>query len=189
MAQVVLEGMRFHAFHGVYPEERILGTDYIVNVEINTGIAAAAKSDKLEDATINYETVYQICMAEMAQPRNLLETVVTSIIHGLKRQFPQMKGVKVQLKKLHPPISAKMRAKKNPEQFKPIGGTVESAWVQDEADFVTACPRCKRKFLCYNDSTCWCKQLDNLHPATQETLRRQYGTTCLCPDCLKLYLG
>lgn len=189
MALVVLEGMHFHAYHGVYPEERVLGTEYIVNVEINTGIAAASKSDKLEDAAINYETVYQICMAEMAQPRNLLETVVSSIIYRLKRQFSQMKGVKVQVRKLQPPIGSKMRAKKNPEQFKPIGGTVESAWVQDEAEFVTGCPRCKKKFLCYGDDTCWCKALDNLHPATQETLKRQFGTTCLCGDCLKLYLG
>jgi len=74
MALVVLEGMRFHAFHGVYPEEQLLGTEYIVNVEVETGIALAAKTDLIDQATVNYETVFQICMAEMAQPRLSLLT-------------------------------------------------------------------------------------------------------------------
>jgi 7,8-dihydroneopterin aldolase/epimerase/oxygenase len=189
MALVVLEGMRFHAFHGVYPEEQILGTEYVVNVEVQTGIAMAAKTDSIEHATVNYETVFQICMAEMAQPRKLIETVVAGIIRRMKRQFPQMMGIKVQVRKLNPPISPKMQAKNNPENHQPIAGITSAAWVQDEGNFVANCPRCKKSFLCYTDDTCWCKELNNIHPATQETLKRQFGTTCLCANCLKLYAG
>jgi dihydroneopterin aldolase len=189
MALVVLEGMQFHAFHGVYPEEQILGATYVVNVEIKTGIAAAAATDAIEQATVNYETVFQICLIEMAQPRKLLETVVSGIIKRLKRQFPQMMGVKVQVRKLDPPIGAKMRAVEAGAQHTSVGGRVAAAWVQDEAEFVSVCPRCKTPFLCYADETCWCKEMNNLHPATRETLTRQFGTTCLCPNCLKLYAG
>ncbi|MDX1911270.1 MAG: dihydroneopterin aldolase [Saprospiraceae bacterium] len=189
MALIVLEGMQFHAFHGVYPEEQILGAMYVVNVEVQTGIAAAAATDSIEQATVNYETVFQICLAEMAQPRKLLETVVAGIIRRMKRQFPQMMGVKVQVRKLNPPIGAKMRSLDPVAQHSPVGGQVAAAWVQDEAEFVSTCPRCQSPFLCYADDTCWCKEMNNLHPATQETLTRQFGTTCLCPKCLKLYAG
>lgn len=189
MALVVLEGMRFHAFHGVYPEEQLLGNDYVMNVEVETGIAVAAKSDNIEQATVNYETVFQICMIEMAQPRQLLETVVSDVIRHMKRQFPQMKGIKVQLRKLNPAISSKMRAIGNNATYEPISGTVDAAWVQDDGNFVAKCPRCKTSFLCYADDTCWCKELNNIHPATLETLKRQFGTTCLCQKCLKLYAG
>lgn len=189
MALVVLEGMRFHAFHGVYPEEQLLGTEYVVHVEVQTGIALAAKSDNIEEATVNYETVFQICLAEMAQPHKLIETVVSGIIKRMKMQFPQMKGVKVQVRKLNPLMSNKMRALKDSEKYPPIGGTVEAAWVQDEENFVSNCPRCKKPFLCYKDDTCWCKSLNNIHPATLETLKRQFDTSCLCPNCLKLYAG
>ena len=189
MARIVLEGMRFHAYHGVYAEEQVLGTEYIVNVEVQTGIAVAAKTDDIKQTTVNYETVFQICMAEMAQPRQLIETVVTGIIHRMKRQFPQMMGIKVQVRKLNPPMSGKMRALKNPEEHAPISGTVSAAYVEEEENWVTACPRCKTSFLCYKDDTCWCKELNNVHPATQETLKRQFGSTCLCGNCLKLYAG
>lgn len=186
MAWIALEGMRFHAFHGVYEAEKKLGGEYIVDVYVNTGIVKSAESDKLADTYINYETVFQICLVEMAKPRNLLETVVTGIVHEIKRQFGFMKGIRVRVKKLNPPIYGRMRGKEN---FQAIVGQAETAWVEDEGNFVTKCPRCKEDFICYKDDTCWCKALTNLHAATIESLNRQFGTSCLCGNCLKLYLG
>lgn len=186
MAWVAIEGMRFHAYHGVYEAERILGADYIVDVYVDTGIAAAAKSDNLADTHVNYETVFQICLVEMAEPKNLLETLVSGIIKKMKYQFPSMKAVKVRVKKLHPPIFGKMQI---PGKGPAVAGEAGAAWVEDEQKLVSKCPRCQQEFLCYKDETCWCKSLTNLHPATLETLTRQYGTTCLCGTCLKLYAG
>ena len=34
MAVIALEGMRFFAYHGFYPEENIIGTNYVVDVYI-----------------------------------------------------------------------------------------------------------------------------------------------------------
>jgi dihydroneopterin aldolase len=186
MAWVALEGMRFHAFHGVYEAEQVLGGEYIVDVYVSTGIAAASKKDSLADTNVNYETVFQICLVEMAKPRKLLETVVTDIIAKLKRLFPAMKAVRVRVKKLNPPIFGKMQLA---GKFQAIGGQAAAAWVEDEQNFVSKCPRCKQDFLCYKDETCWCKALTNIHPATLETLTRQFGTSCLCGTCLKLYAG
>lgn len=186
MAWVALEGMRFHAFHGVYEAEQVLGAEYIVDVHVSTGIAVAAAKDNLAETFVNYETVFQICLVEMAIPRKLLETVVTDIIKKLKRQFPSMKAVKVRVKKLNPAIFGKMKTE---EKLQTVGGQATSAWVEDEQSFVSKCPRCQQEFLCYKDETCWCKALTNIHPATLETLTRQFGTSCLCGACLKLYAG
>lgn len=186
MAWIALEGMRFHAFHGVFEAEKILGGEYIVDVYVDTGIAAPSASDDLADTHVNYETVFQICLVEMAKPRNLLETVVTGIIRNMKRQFGSMKGIRVRVKKLNPPIYGRM---KTVEKYHAVAGEAAVAWVEDEANFVTKCPRCKQDFLCYKDDTCWCKALTNLHPATVENLIRQFGTSCLCGNCLKLYQG
>jgi dihydroneopterin aldolase len=186
MAWIALEGMRFHAFHGVYEAEQILGGAYIVDVYVSTGIAAAAANDSLANTHVNYETVFQICLVEMAKPRKLLETIVTSIIRQLKHQFPSMKAVRVRVKKVNPPIFGRMQVS---EKHPAIGGQAAAAWVEDEQDFVSRCPRCQRELLCYQDDTCWCNTLTTLHPATRETLTRQFGTTCLCNNCLKLYAG
>jgi 7,8-dihydroneopterin aldolase/epimerase/oxygenase len=172
MAWITLEGMRFHARHGVHEAERVLGTEYIVDVYIKTGIKKAAETDDVAN-TINYETVFHICQLEMQKPRNLIESVHAAIFKQLKHQFSTIIALRLRIRKLHPPV----------------GGRVEYSSVEDEAEFTTKCPRCGSRFLCYGDETCWCKAITNLHPATQETLTRQYGTTCLCSNCLKLYLG
>ena len=40
----------------------------------------------------------------------------------------------------------------------------------------------------FEPADCW-KRFPNLHPATRETLTRQYEGQCLCDECLKFYAG
>ena len=65
MAQIALEGMRFHAFHGVHEAEQTIGAEFVVDVVVRAGIAKAALTDNV-GLTINYETIYQICTLETA---------------------------------------------------------------------------------------------------------------------------
>ncbi len=107
----------------------------------------------------------------MEQPRKLIETVVAAIVKRMKFQFLEMQAIRVRVTKLNPPV----------------GGRVQSAWVQEEHDFIKECPRCKKKFISYDDD-CW-KKFPQLHPATKETLERQFNGKCLCDNCLKFYVG
>jgi dihydroneopterin aldolase len=172
MAWIALEGMRFHAFHGVYEAEQQIGTEYVVDIYVKSGIAKAAATDAVEQ-TINYEMIYRICQIEMETPRKLIETVLAAIAARMKHQFGAMQALRIRVRKLQPPL----------------GGRVAEAWVEEDADFVASCPRCKSKLICYSDDSCWCKAEERLHPATKETLLRQFGSTCLCQNCLKLYAG
>ncbi|MBL7775567.1 MAG: dihydroneopterin aldolase [Saprospiraceae bacterium] len=171
MAIIALEGMKFYAYHGVYEAEQRIGADYLVDVYVQTVTVPAAQTDLLE-TTINYESVYQICKMEMGQPRKLLETVVNNIFQRMKKQFAGMMALKVRVRKLHPPL----------------GGQVAAAWVEDDQMFMQNCPRCNKAFINYNPNDCW-ERHPNLHPATRETLHRQFGGKCLCDKCLRFYAG
>ena len=89
MALISLEGMKFHAHHGVYESEKTLGGEYIVDIVVNFNTEKAAKDDDVEK-TMNYESVYQICRMEMETPRKLVETVVSNIVKRMKFQFAEM---------------------------------------------------------------------------------------------------
>jgi dihydroneopterin aldolase len=171
MAWITLEHMQFYAHHGVYDAEQAIGGEFVVDVFIKTKISKSASSDAVED-TLNYETVFQVCQQQMDKPRKLIETVLYGIVAGLKHQFGSMEGVRIRVRKLHPPL----------------GGRVGSAWVEEEFDFTAECPRCKSKLVCYNDNDCWCRYVMVL-PASRETIQRQYGKKCLCENCLKIYAG
>ncbi|MFN9862865.1 MAG: dihydroneopterin aldolase, partial [Bacteroidota bacterium] len=72
--KVVLEGLEFHAYHGVYPHERSSGNKFQVDISVETVFSDSAFRDELE-GTINYEDLYAIVKAEMEKPSKLLEYV------------------------------------------------------------------------------------------------------------------
>ena len=56
-SSILLKGLRFSAKHGVLPQERVVGGEYVVNVCIDCDLSKAVKSDDVED-TLNYAEVY-----------------------------------------------------------------------------------------------------------------------------------
>lgn len=116
MATIGIEGMQFTEAHGFYDEEQQMGTNFIVDVYIETVIKKAAEEDDLYK-TINYELVYLICKSEMSKgPYRLLETLTQNMHDRIKDHFetrenmdmeyvPPVYGVKVRLRKLNPPFS------------------------------------------------------------------------------------
>ncbi len=100
---VYLERLRFHAFHGVEAQERIVGNDYEVSVRIEYPVDNAMMSDNVLD-TINYADVYRLLEQEMHVPSNLLERVAYRIGDRIFRRFSFVKSVDIRLTKLNPPM-------------------------------------------------------------------------------------
>jgi len=101
--KVVLEGLEFHAYHGVYPHERSSGNKFEVDVSIDTVFSESAFRDELT-GTINYEDVYAIVKEAMERPAKLLETVGHLIAEESLQKFPSAKAVEVKISKFNPPI-------------------------------------------------------------------------------------
>ncbi|MDR1337051.1 MAG: dihydroneopterin aldolase, partial [Tannerella sp.] len=89
-----LTGMKFYAYHGVFPQETRVGNDFTVDISYAFAAEAALESDKLHD-TVNYADVYGIVKAEMERPSRLLEHVAGRIFHALRAAFPQLTRLKV----------------------------------------------------------------------------------------------
>ncbi|WP_417430492.1 dihydroneopterin aldolase [Halpernia sp.] len=106
-SKILFENLKIYAYHGVLPEEKILGTYYILNVEIHADLSKAKESDDLKD-TINYAEVNDILHSEMAIPSQLLEHVCGRIIKKIKNNFPQITFIKVKLTKTNPPMKGEM---------------------------------------------------------------------------------
>ncbi len=101
--RIVLEGMRFYGFHGVNPEERVLGQEYLVDLTVEIDLSIAGRSDRLED-TISYAHIYRAVREVMeGEPRNLLEAAAQAIADQVLAEFP-VDSVGVRVKKPHPPI-------------------------------------------------------------------------------------
>ncbi len=101
--QIILQGMQFYGYHGVNPEERVLGQRYVVDLTASLDLRRAGKSDRLED-TVSYSHVYRAVRAVMeGEPRNLLESAAQAIADRVLAEFP-VESVSVTVKKPNPPV-------------------------------------------------------------------------------------
>ena len=102
---IVLREVRFHAFHGVMPQERKVGADFTVSLRVGVDLSRAIESDDVED-TLNYATLYEVVKQEMAISSQLLEHVAGRIGKAVFNHFPQVESVDVVITKLNPPMGA-----------------------------------------------------------------------------------
>ena len=103
--EIILQNLRFHAFHGVMPQERLTGNDYRIDLKINYSLDDAVVTDEVED-TLNYATIYQLTKQEMEKPSKLVENVAYRIAKSLIDHFPTIKEVYIKVAKCNPPMGA-----------------------------------------------------------------------------------
>jgi dihydroneopterin aldolase len=99
---ISLNNVRFRAYHGLHPEERQKGNDFVVNMQVSY-MPQSGIIDSLTD-TIDYADLFTIINTAMQQPVDLLETLVQTIAHNVHQQFSYVKEVAVSVEKLNPPI-------------------------------------------------------------------------------------
>ena len=99
--------MEFYAFHGHYREEQIVGNRFIVDLNIETDMTVAAKSDNLKDA-VNYQKAYQIVKIQMDRRSYLLENIAGRILDALYAELEGIKKARVKVSKINPPMGGKI---------------------------------------------------------------------------------
>ncbi len=103
--KVIIRQLHVHANHGVMEQERTVGADFTIDLEIETDFSKAIQTDDVA-YTINYARVYEIVKEEMAKPSRLLEHVAGRIVAALFREFDEAKSVSMRLIKNNPPLGA-----------------------------------------------------------------------------------
>lgn len=109
MGKIYVEGIKIYAYHGCFKEETFIGTNFLVDVELDVDLTKAAVSDKLND-TVNYQTVFQVIKQEMETPSKLLEHVAGRCISSLFKQFETIETISIKISKLNPPLGGHIHA-------------------------------------------------------------------------------
>ena len=103
MGIIRVEDILCYAYHGCMDEEALIGTDYSVNVEVNTDLSVSAQSDNLLD-TVDYVAISMIVQEEMAIRSKLIEHVAQRILDRLMLELPTVEKSKVVVVKHKAPI-------------------------------------------------------------------------------------
>lgn len=102
---ITLTNVRFRALHGVLPQERRVGGDYLLTLRVGFDVSRAVQSDDVAD-TLNYATLYEIARQEMAIPSQLLEHVAGRIGQRVLSEWPEVTTIDLTLTKENPPMGA-----------------------------------------------------------------------------------
>lgn len=103
MGIIRLHNVRVYASHGCLKEETIIGSDYLVQLEVKADLQNAAATDDLND-TVDYVHLNRIIKEEMAVPSKLLEVVAKKINTRILEELPMVSYTKVCVAKINPPI-------------------------------------------------------------------------------------
>ena len=100
-----LEGMKFYAFHGVLPQENLVGAYFQVDLKLKTNFTRAAETDELE-GTVSYADIHSVVKEEMQTTSKLLEHVCERISKRIFHDFPCIEAIDISLFKENPPMGA-----------------------------------------------------------------------------------
>jgi 7,8-dihydroneopterin aldolase/epimerase/oxygenase len=97
--QILLEGMTFYGYHGVNPEERVLGQRFVVDLVASADLTRAGQTDHL-DETVSYSTIYQrVRVLVEGDPFALLEALGNAIATTILAEFPAFTAIDVTVRK------------------------------------------------------------------------------------------
>ena len=106
MAKIVIQGMAFHAYVGVYAHEQQEGNDCLVDVEMHSA-AIRSENDDLTN-TIDYGQVYAAVAQVMQNRYRLIETAAADILQSLRASGLPIENLMVRVTKLNPPLNGKV---------------------------------------------------------------------------------
>ena len=104
MALISVEGIRIFAYHGHLPEEKKLGSHFIVDVWVTADTSEVEKTDDLND-TVDYVKIIAIVKEQMEIRADMIEVPAKRIADAIL-PLNKAQKVKVEVEKIQPPIDA-----------------------------------------------------------------------------------
>ena len=102
--QIILKGMIFYGYHGVNPEERLVGQKFVVDVTVECSLLKPSLSDMVCD-TVSYSDLFKTVKSIVeGPPHNLLESVAKNISDSILLSY-DIESISVTIKKPDVPIN------------------------------------------------------------------------------------
>lgn len=102
--KILIHGLKFFAFHGVYDFEAEQGQEFFLDLELFTSLRKAGDSDELTDS-IDYGLLYNKILEWQAEHRfQLLEALAKHLCQRIFSHDLRITAVKLRLRKPQAPV-------------------------------------------------------------------------------------
>ncbi|WP_185873078.1 dihydroneopterin aldolase [Blattabacterium cuenoti] len=105
MAIIILDNIKLFGHHGCLPEEKLVGSNFSIKLEVKIDINNVFNDDIYE--TVDYVSLYNIIKEEMKIPSKIIESLAKRIIDRINK-IKKIKHTKIKICKENPPINGKI---------------------------------------------------------------------------------
>lgn len=106
MDKIVIKGLKIFAYHGVNPEEKENGQNFVLDIVLKADLSRARQSDRLAD-TVNYAAVRKTVARVFTQEKyDLIERAAQAVCDGVLAEHPAVREISLTLKKPEAPMNA-----------------------------------------------------------------------------------
>lgn len=108
MGKILLEDIRIYSNHGCLDEEALIGSDYMVDLEIEADLSKSIETDDLSD-TVDYVLLNKIIKQEVSTRSKLLEKVADRVLQRIHKEAPLVTYARIKISKMNPPIGGNVK--------------------------------------------------------------------------------
>ena len=106
MDKIIINGLKIYAYHGVNPEEKIEGQNFILDITCDANLSAPCVSDDVND-TVSYAHIIKLIKKIfVAEKYDLIEKAAQVVADSILENFEAVSTVTVTLKKPEAPMKA-----------------------------------------------------------------------------------
>jgi len=109
MGKIKLKNIKIYSNHGCLDEERLIGSDYVLQLDVKTDLNKSCRTDDIKD-TVDYVALNSIIKEETLKRSKLLENVAHRIIDRIFNEHRSVTKAKVEISKINPPIEGNVEA-------------------------------------------------------------------------------
>ena len=106
MDKIIVKDLKLFCYHGVNPEEKVDGQNFLFDIEAFLALDLPCKTDNVDD-TVSYAKIIKTVRRVAQNEKNdLLEHVAQRVVDALFEEFPKIEKIILSLKKPEAPIKA-----------------------------------------------------------------------------------
>lgn len=106
MDKILVRNLKIFAYHGVNPEEKEDGQNFVFDIDAYVDISIPCVSDNVEDTVSYAKIIKETVRIFTSQKDDLLERAAQRVADGLFESFDKIKKLRILLKKPEAPIKA-----------------------------------------------------------------------------------
>lgn len=106
MDKILVRNLKIFAYHGVNPEEKRDGQNFVFDIDASVDISVPCVSDNVEDTVSYAKIIKETVRIFTSQKDDLLERAAQRVADGLFESFEKIQSLRILLKKPEAPINA-----------------------------------------------------------------------------------